>query len=215
MPVPNLHVCSHLKGTIPMTIPHPFNTLLPKQAVPLRRRALKLTSNSHLAEDLVQATLLKAWASRNSFCPDTNLRAWLFTILRNTFFSELRKYRLEVRDIDDHHAQSQFVEPVQDHVLALKELNQAISLLPHDQQRPLVLMGVYGYSQLEVADACGCTLGTIKSRVSRGRAALARMLEHDPVLPPVAQSSNPTQRSMLHFLPPEYRATRSDSTNAI
>lgn len=159
-----------------MTLPHPFQTLLPKHAVILRHRALKLTANTHRAEDLVQSTLLKAWASRDSFCPETNISAWLFTILRNTYFSELRKYRLEVQDTDDHYARQQFVEPEHDHVLALKELKRAIVLLPPSQQRPLLLMSVYGYTQNETADACGCTLGTIKSRVSRGRAALTRML---------------------------------------
>ncbi|MFN3972540.1 MAG: sigma-70 family RNA polymerase sigma factor [Gemmobacter sp.] len=161
-----------------MTIRHPFHTLLPQQTPSLRRRALKLTSSEHRADDLVQATLLKAWASRDSFAHDTNLRAWLFTILRNTFFSELRKYRREIEDVDGSCAQALFEEPNQDHALALNELVSAISLLPADQRRPLVLMGVYGFSQLEAADACGCTVGTIKSRVSRSRATLDRMIGH-------------------------------------
>lgn len=163
----------------PMTDDHPFHVLLPQQAHCLRLRALKLTGNKHRAEDLVQATFLKAWAKRDSYKPETNLRAWLFTILRNTFFSNLRKFRREVEDVDGACARAQFEEPRQDHVLALKELISAVATLPDSQRRPLVLMGAYGFSQLEAAVACGCTVGTIKSRVSRGRAALNRMIGMD------------------------------------
>lgn len=155
---------------------HPFQVLLPEQAHCLRLRALKLTSNKHRAEDLVQATFLKAWAKRDSYKPDTNLRAWLFTILRNTFFSDLRKFRREVEDVDGACARALFEEPRQEHVLALKELISAVATLPDTQRRPLVLMGAYGFSQLEAAVACGCSVGTIKSRVSRGRTALSRLI---------------------------------------
>jgi RNA polymerase sigma-70 factor (ECF subfamily) len=157
---------------------HPFHHLLPQQTPSLLRRALQLTSNKHRAEDLVQDTLQKAWANRDKYQPETNLRAWLFTILRNTFFSELRKFRREVEDVDGVYAGSLFEEPRQEHEIALKELISAIGVLPEAQRRPLVLMGAYGFSQLEVADACGCTVGTIKSRVSRGRATLNRVLAH-------------------------------------
>lgn len=158
---------------------HPFQILLPQQSLALRRRALSLTSNHHRAEDLVQDTLLKAWAKRDSYRPDTNLRAWLFTILRNTFFSDLRKFRREVQDVDEVCARSLSEEPSQEHALALRELISAMALLPHSQRRPLMLMGAYGFSQLEAANACQCTVGTIKSRVSRGRSALNRAFIHD------------------------------------
>jgi RNA polymerase sigma-70 factor, ECF subfamily len=158
---------------------HPFHHLLPLQVAPLRRRALRLTSNEHRAQDLVQATLLKAWTSRDSYRPETNLRAWLFTIMRNTFFSDLRKLRREVEDVDGHCAQALAEAPRQIDAIALKELITAIGQLPPTQSRPLVLMGAYGYSQLEAAEACGCTIGTIKSRVSRSRATLSLILAHD------------------------------------
>lgn len=158
---------------------HAFHDLLPPEAAPLRRRALKLTSNEHRAQDLVQATLLKAWTNRASYQPQTNLRAWLFTIMRNTFFSDLRKLRREVEDVDGLCAQALAEPPRQVDVIALKELIAAIGKLPRAQRRPLVLMGAYGFSQLEAADACGCTIGTIKSRVSRSRATLSMILAHD------------------------------------
>lgn len=162
-----------------MTDSHPFSKLLPEQSLILYRRALRLTVNAHRAEDLVQATLLKAWAHRDRFELETNLRAWLFTIMRNTFLSELRKYRLEVQDNEDELALTVAEEPSQDHVLALKELIAAMVNLPVAQREPLLMMGYYGYSQQETAAACGCTLGTVKSRVSRGRATLSRLLDHD------------------------------------
>lgn len=160
---------------------HPFHDLLPPQLAQLRRRALKLTANEHRAQDLVQATLLKAWTNRASFHPDTNLRAWLFTIMRNTFFSDLRKLRREVEDVDGVRAGAMSDAPRQVDALALKELIAAIAHLPPAQSRPLVLMGAYGFSQLEAADACGCTIGTIKSRVSRSRAMLSLLLSHDAI----------------------------------
>lgn len=155
---------------------HPFHVLLPQHAPFLRRRALNLTANDARADDLVQATFLKAWASRDSYQAETNVRAWLCTILRNTFFSDLRKHRREVEDIDGINAGALYEEPRQDHGLALRELFSAIALLPAVQRKPLVLMGAYGFSQLEAAEACGCTVGTIKSRVSRSRAILAQMI---------------------------------------
>ncbi|MCM2563758.1 sigma-70 family RNA polymerase sigma factor [Lutimaribacter sp. EGI FJ00015] len=158
---------------------HAFHALLPQQVPILRRRALKLTANEHRAEDLVQDTLLKAWTKRDSYRPNTNLRAWLFTILRNTFFSDLRKLRREVEDVDGACARTLFEEPCQHHALALKELISAIANLPDAQRQPIVLMGAYGYSQLEAANACKCTVGTIKSRVSRGRSTLNHALVYE------------------------------------
>jgi RNA polymerase sigma-70 factor, ECF subfamily len=174
---------------------HPFHVLLPQQALPLRRRALKLSANPHRAEDLVQATLLKAWINRDRFQPGSNLRAWLFTILRNTFFSELRKYRLEVEDVDDAAARAQSEAPRQEDAVALRELMAAMATLPDAQRRPIILTGAFGYSQLEASDACGCTIGTIKSRVSRGRAVLSRILAHDEILSAAQASGNRTMGS--------------------
>jgi RNA polymerase sigma-70 factor (ECF subfamily) len=159
---------------------HPFHELLPQHAPSLRRRALSLTSSPHRADDLVQDTLLKAWASRDSFQQGTNLRAWLFTIMRNTFFSNIRKHRREVEDVDGIQSSRLSEEARQEHVISLKELVSAAGKLPFAQRRPLVLMGVFGYSQLEAATACQCSIGTIKSRVSRGRASLTLALSEQP-----------------------------------
>ena len=162
-----------------MTERHSFHSLLPPEMRGLRHFAQRLTGDSHRAEDLVQVTMMKAWAKRDSFRPDTNLRAWLFTILRNSFYSDLRKYRHEVEDVDGLRAAALSEEPCQDHVLALRELIVAIGDLPEQQSKPLVMMGAYGFSQHEAAMECGCTVGTIKSRVSRGRLALCSALGHE------------------------------------
>lgn len=160
---------------------HPFHDLLPPQRVALRRYAMKLTADDHRAEDLVQETLLKAWANREKFCLGTELRGWLFTILRNTFYSDLRKHRREVTDVDGKLAAQLSEEPGQEHPVELKEVFSVIAMLPEIHRQPLVMMGVYGYSQLETADACGCTVGTIKSRVSRGRSSLNHAFGRDCV----------------------------------
>jgi len=158
---------------------HPFHSLLPPQGVALRRFAMKLTRNEYRADDLVQETFLKAWANREKFSLGTELRGWLFTILRNAFYSDIRKYRREVEDVDGKLAALLFEEAAQEHAIALTELFAAISALPEIHSRPLVMMGAYGYSQQEAADACGCTPGTIKSRVSRGRARLNDTLRRE------------------------------------
>ena len=81
-------------------------------AIPnLRAFAISLSGDHHRANDLVQETLLKAWSNRDSFEAGTNLKAWLFTILRNTYYSSLRRHRREVADPDGIHAQSLFVKP--------------------------------------------------------------------------------------------------------
>ncbi|MBK5927445.1 sigma-70 family RNA polymerase sigma factor [Rhodobaculum claviforme] len=165
-----------------MTPRHPFHLLLPQHFRSLGRRALHLTRNEHRAQDLVQETLLKAWAARDSYRPETNLGAWLFTIMRNAHFSDWRKRRREVQDVDGAHVRALAEEPTQDHVIALRELISAIARLPQAQQRPVVLMGAYGFTLLETADACGCAVGTIKSRVSRGRATLQHVLAHDALV---------------------------------
>ena len=164
------------------TVPdvHPLQLLLPQHAAALFRYALKLSTDPHRAEDLVQETFLKAWAGRDGFSPGTELRAWLFTILRNTFYSGLRKSRREVQDVDGRLAALCVEEPAQDHVVDLNKLISVMALLPEIHRQPIVLMGAFGYSQLEAAEACNCTVGTIKSRVSRGRSQLGQTFGVDP-----------------------------------
>ncbi|MGY6627141.1 MAG: sigma-70 family RNA polymerase sigma factor [Oceanicaulis sp.] len=155
---------------------HPFHLQLEAETDDLRRHAMRLTRNWHRAQDLVQETLTKAWVSRDRFTPGTNLGAWLHTILRNTFLSDVRKRWREVEDADGQ-LTAQLSQPApQDHVVALSELMKAMTTLPDSQREALALVGAAGFTQEEAATRLGCAIGTVKSRVSRARTSLGALL---------------------------------------
>jgi RNA polymerase sigma-70 factor (ECF subfamily) len=145
----------------------------------LRAFALSLCRDAALADDLVQDTLVKAWSKFHLFVPGTNLRAWLFTILRNTYFSNRRKRAREVEDVDGILAGKLTSKPDHDGHLAMAELTAALAQLPDEQREALILVGAMGFSVEEAAETCGCAPGTIKSRANRGRRALAVLLKLD------------------------------------
>ena len=142
----------------------------------LRAFARSLTRNRTEADDLVQETLLKALSNIEKFDPGTNLRAWLFTILRNTYYTEIRKRRRESDGISTLSQQDSNMGPGQEWAVTLRSLKEALELLPSDQREALVLVGAAGLSYAEAADVCGCALGTIKSRVNRARAKLLTLM---------------------------------------
>jgi len=150
------------------------------EAVPsLRAFAISLCGNVDRADDLVQETLLRAWANLSSFQPGTSMSAWLFTILRNLFRSEYRKRRREVEDVDSSYAESLTSLPDQNSRLEINEFRKALRLLPPEQRESLILVGASGFSYEEAAQICGCAVGTIKSRVNRARTRLAEILSID------------------------------------
>ncbi len=142
----------------------------------LRAFALSLSRNPATADDLVQETILKAWTNMNKFQEGTNLRSWLFTILRNTYYSSRRKLNREVSDSDGFHAAGLSQKPDHDGRLALNDFASAFALLPDEQREALMLVGASGFSYEEAAQTCGCAVGTIKSRANRGRQRLAELL---------------------------------------
>jgi RNA polymerase sigma-70 factor (ECF subfamily) len=142
----------------------------------LRAFAIALCGDADRADDLVQDTMLKAWNSLDSFQEGTNLRAWLFTILRNTYFSECRRRRREVEDRDGNKADELAVHPGQQGHLDMQDFRKALNLLPPDQREALVLVGAAGFSYEEAASVSGCAVGTIKSRVNRARTKLSELL---------------------------------------
>ncbi len=145
------------------------------RAVPsLRAFAISLCGNVDRADDLVQETLLRAWANLNSFEPGTNMSAWLFTILRNLFRSEYRKRRREVPDGEGTYAETLKTQPEQASRVEFEEFRAALGKLPPDQREALVLVGASGFSYEEAAGICGCAVGTIKSRVNRARTTARR-----------------------------------------
>ena len=156
----------------------PSNAAMPEalvSAIPnLRAFAIALCRDASRADDLVQETLVKAWNNRDLFKEGTNLKAWLFTILRNTYFSEHRRlrYQASYREQPRHHQSWQ--HPEQEGHLDMQDFLDALAELPPDQREALLLVGAEGFSYEEAADISGCAVGTIKSRVNRARRRLPR-----------------------------------------
>ncbi|PZO55397.1 MAG: RNA polymerase subunit sigma [Alphaproteobacteria bacterium] len=145
----------------------------------LRAFARSLAHNPTHADDLVQDTLVKALANVERFEPGTNLRAWLFTILRNHYYSQLRKSKREVEDADGKFAARLSSRPEQDGSVDLEDFKVAFAKLAPDHREVLTLVGASGCSYEEAAQICGCAVGTIKSRVNRARKRLSDLLGLD------------------------------------
>ena len=143
----------------------------------LRAFAWSLSRNGADADDLVQETLTKAWTYRDRFEPGTNLRAWLFTILRNSWYSAVAKRSREVADEDGHHAARLTAEGSQEWTVELSALRLALDDLPPEHREAIVMVGAAGLSYEEAAEIAGCALGTIKSRVNRARNRLAEAMD--------------------------------------
>ena len=150
----------------------------------LRAFALSLAVSPARADDLVQETVLKAWANRDRFAAGTNFTAWLFTILRNQFYSEIRKRRREVEDVDGAAAATLVCLPDQVEHIALQNVWATMAKLPAAQREALILVGAQGLTYEAAAAVIGCQTGTVKSRVSRARAWLADALGLDRVEQP-------------------------------
>ena len=112
----------------------------------------------------------------SSFTPGTNLRAWLFTILRNTFYSSHRRTSREVQDTDGIFSERVAVPAPQESAIDMADFRVALEKLPEDQREALIMVGASGLSYEEAAEICGVAVGTIKSRVNRARVRLAVLL---------------------------------------
>jgi RNA polymerase sigma-70 factor (ECF subfamily) len=145
----------------------------------LRAFAMSLSGRADVADDLVQETVMKAWAKQADFKLGTNIQAWLVTILRNTFYSQMRKRKREVQDSEGSFTARLSVRPDHDGVMDLRDFRRALAELPDDQREALLLVGASGFSYEEAAGICGCAVDTVKSRVSRARTRLQEMLEID------------------------------------
>ena len=175
-------------------------------AIPnMRAFAISLCGNRDRADDLVQEALVKAWNHLDSFEQGTNLKAWLFTILRNAYFSELRKMKREVADSDGQLAARLSVPAEQQGHLELMDLNNALARLPADQREALILVGAEGFSYEDAATISGCAVGTVKSRVNRARAKVSELL----AAPPPAGDTTATDGKARAQPPPRSRVTSS------
>ena len=166
-------------GSRPDPVPLPDNEFKDQlaQVIPhLRAFGRSLSGSRDLADDLVQETLLKAWAARKRFQAGTNMRAWTFIILRNLFLSQMRRARFK-GEWDDVTASKILAAPAsQDRHVELGDMQRALLHLPQPQREALILVGAGGFAYEEAAEICGCAVGTIKSRVARGRVALEALL---------------------------------------
>lgn len=144
------------------------------------------------ADDLVQEALLRAFNNIRRFKPGTNLKAWLFTIVRNEHYSQLRRRKFEAHDIPGDSLPEPSVPPDHDGELELRDLNRALACLSPGQRAALILVSASGFSYDEAASICGCAVGTIKSRVARARSSLLAML--DGRIPVAKSDDEPADR---------------------
>ena len=167
------------------------------QVIPhLRAFGRSLSGSRDLADDLVQETLMKAWAARLRFQAGTNMRAWTFIILRNLYLSQMRRARFK-GEWDDLVADRILAAPAsQDRHVELGDMQRALLHLPQPQREALILVGAGGFAYEEAAEICGVAVGTIKSRVARGRVALEALMS-DNSLPSRRTHSNEPGMSAL------------------
>jgi RNA polymerase sigma-70 factor (ECF subfamily) len=157
----------------------PFKDQVIALIPPLRGYAMSLTGCSADADDLVQDALMRAWRSRAGFEMGTNLKAWMFKIVRNTFYTSMAKRRRTVQDVDGKLAAKMACSPEQEWRVQYGELLAAMDRLTPDAREALLLVVASGLSYEEAAEVCGCAVGTLKSRVNRARERLAKLIDHD------------------------------------
>ncbi len=164
----------------------------------LRAFGRSLSGSRDLADDLVQETLLKAWAARKRFQAGTNMRAWTFIILRNLVLSQMRRARFK-GEWDEITAAKILAAPAsQDRHIELGDMQRALMHLPQPQREALILVGAGGFAYEEAAEICGCAVGTIKSRVARGRVALENLMTEGKL--PSRRDQAPSDQSALQSI---------------
>jgi RNA polymerase sigma-70 factor, ECF subfamily len=159
-----------------MALDHTTQAALLRAVPMLRKFAVSLCRNSDRADDLVQETMLRAITGVANLHPNSNLDAWLVTVLRNCFFSDCRARSRTVEDIDGRHAETLVAVPDQVGWCVGKDLHEALEKLPPRHRQVLTLIGGSGMSYEEAAEICDCEVGTVKSRVHRARIQLASLL---------------------------------------
>lgn len=146
----------------------------------LRSFARGLCGGRDMADDMAQDAMVRGWAARASFTPGTNFRAWMFMILRNQFYTTIRK-NSRMTSWDPEVAERVLVEaPAQQHAIHMADVAKAMLKLPPEQREVLMLIGANGVSYEEAAEIIGCAIGTVKSRLARGRKALTLLIDGPP-----------------------------------
>lgn len=143
----------------------------------LRSFARGLCGGRDMADDLAQDAMTRAWAARSSYAQGTNFRAWMFMILRNQFYTTIRK-NSRMTSWDPEAAERILVEaPAQQEGIHVSDVAKALQKLPAEQREVLLLIGANGATYEEAAEIIGCAIGTVKSRLARGRKALAVLID--------------------------------------
>src|ERR1700678_386176 len=150
----------------------------------LRNFSRMLCGRQAFAEDIAQETLIKAWRARDRFEPGTNLRAWLFTILRHEFYSHKRRAWRQTSWDEDFGEGIPAPADEQSWAMDLSDCSRALGQLPVHQRETLLLVGVGGYSYEKTASALEAPIGTLKSRLARGRSNLTKLLAGGEPLEP-------------------------------
>jgi len=166
----------------------------------LRAFARGLCRHREMADDLAQDTMMRGWAARDSYTQGSNFRAWMFMIMRNQFYTTLRKDS-RMTSLDPEVAERVLVvAPAQHNGINVDDVAKALQNLPAVQREVLLLVGANGVSYEEAAEIIGCAVGTVKSRLARGRAALALLIdgpaEGDELSPP-QQRSGPAKGAIV------------------
>jgi RNA polymerase sigma-70 factor, ECF subfamily len=143
----------------------------------LRAFSRGLCGNRDMADDLAQDTMMRAWAARASYTQGSNFRAWMFMIMRNQFYTTLRKNK-RMTSLDPEVAERVLVvAPAQQNGINVDDVAKALQKLPAEQREVLLLIGANGLTYEEAAEVVGCAFGTVKSRLARGRAALTALID--------------------------------------
>jgi RNA polymerase sigma-70 factor, ECF subfamily len=166
-----------------------FGRLLEAEIPRLRRYARALTRNLTSADDLVQNALVRAVTKQHLWQPGTNLRAWLFTILHNQHVNDVRRSVREGANVPiDDAVPVLTVEANAMAALQLRDLEAALGMLAPEQRQVILLVGLEGMSYEEVATILGIPIGTVRSRLSRGREQLRKLMgmDNEPASPAAA-----------------------------
>ena len=154
-----------------------FCTMMEAEIPRLRRYARALIRSTVAADDLVQATLARGLAKQHLWVEDTNLRAWLFTIMHNQYVNIVRRAVREGVAVEiSEREPSFFCAPSQLRSIELRDLDRALAKLPEEQRAVILLTGLEGLSYDAVAEITGVPVGTVRSRLSRGRDMLRRLM---------------------------------------
>lgn len=155
-----------------------FTRLLEDEIPRLRRYARALTRDTTRADDLVQSCLVRAIAKEHLWQPGTDLRAWLFTILHNQNVNDVRRsVREGVAAAVEDVTPILTIAPNAGASLQLRDLERAVNLLPEEQRQVILLVGLEGMRYEEVAAVLDIPTGTVRSRLSRGREMLRRLMD--------------------------------------